>query len=121
VNLVFFERSGPTKEVWYYQIDPPGNHKGYAKTRVMRYEEFAECAAWWGGPDRADRAESDRAWRVPVADIIADNCNLDLAPPATGDDLTHRAPAELLAELIATEQEILSILTSLQADLGDGQ
>jgi type I restriction enzyme M protein len=121
VNLLFFERRGPTKEVWYYQIDPPEGRKGYAKTRPMRYEEFGECAAWWGGPDRVDRAETDRAWLVPAADIIADNCNLDIASPTTADDLTHRPPAELLAELIATEQEILSLLTSLQDDLGSEQ
>ena len=119
VNLLFFDRSGPTKEVWYYQIDPPAGRKGYAKTRPMRYEEFAECAAWWGGPDRADRAESSKAWCVPAADIIADNFNLDLASPASADDLTHRPPAELLSELIATEQEILTLLTSLQHDLKD--
>lgn len=117
VNLLFFDRSGPTKEVWYYQIDPPEGRKGYAKTRPMRYEEFGECAAWWSGPDCAGRAESSKAWCVPAADIIADNFNLDLAPPATVDDLTHRPPGELLSELIATEQEILSLLTSLQQDL----
>lgn len=121
VNLLFFDRSGPTKEVWYYQIDPPEGRKGYAKTRQMRYEEFAACTAWWGGADRADRAESDRAWCVPAADIIADGCNLDLAPPAAADDLSHRPPAELLSELITTEQEILSLLTSLQQDLDGNQ
>jgi type I restriction enzyme M protein len=121
VNLLFFDRSGPTKEVWYYQIDPPTGRKSYAKTKPMRYEEFAECAAWWGGLDRVDRIESSKAWRVPAADIIADNFNLDLASPATADDLSHRAPAELLSELIATEQEVLSLLTSLQYDLGGGK
>ena len=50
----------------------------------MRYEEFAECAAWWGGKDRSDRAENDHAWRVPAADIVAENCNLDLTHPARG-------------------------------------
>jgi type I restriction enzyme M protein len=118
VNLLFFERSGPTKEVWYYQIDPPEGRKGYAKTRPMRYEEFAACAAWWGGKDRADRVENNKAWRVPAADIAADNYNLDLTNPAPADDLSHRPPAELLADLIATEQEILSLLTSLRHDLG---
>ncbi len=48
----------------------------------MRYEEFTGCAAWWGGKDRADRAETDKAWRVPAADIAADNYNLDLTHPA---------------------------------------
>ena len=114
---MFFDRSGPTKEVWYYQIDPPEGRKGYAKTRPMRYEEFAGCAAWWGGKDRADRAENEHAWVVPAADIIADNWNLDLTHPVPADDLTHRQPTELLADLIATEQEILSLLTSLKNDL----
>lgn len=117
VNILFFERSGPTKEVWYHQIDPPEGRKGYAKTRPMRYEEFTGCAAWWGGKDRADRAETDKAWRVPAADIAADNYNLDLTHPAPPDDLAHRPPAELLADLIAAEQEILSLLTSLQHGL----
>lgn len=117
VNLLFFDRAGPTKEVWYYQIEPPESRKGYAKTRPMRYEEFAECATWWGGPDRADRTECSKAWCVPAADIIADNFNLDLASPGTADDLTHRPPSELLAELIATEHEILSLLAALQQDL----
>ena len=117
VNLLFFERSVPTKEVWYYQIDPPEGRKGYAKTRPIRCEEFAECAAWWGGKDRADRAENHHAWRVPAADIAAENYNLDLTHPASADDLAHRPPSELLADLIATEQEILSLLTSLQHDL----
>ena len=57
---------------------------------------------------------------VPAADIVADNFNLDLTHPVPADDLTHRAPAELLADLISTEQEILSLLTSLKSDL-EGQ
>jgi type I restriction enzyme M protein len=117
VNLLFFERSGPTKDVWYYRIDPPEGRKGYAKTRPMRYEEFAECAAWWGGKDRADRKENKHAWCVPAADIAAEGFNLDLAHPASADDPAHRPPAELLAELISTEQDILALLTSLQQDL----
>jgi type I restriction enzyme M protein len=87
----------------------------------MRHEEFAECTAWWGGRDRADRVETSKAWCAPAADIVADNFNLDLAPPTVADDLTHRPPAELLAELIATEREILSVLTSLQDDLSGGE
>lgn len=121
VNLLFFERSGPTKEVWYYRIDPPEGRKGYAKTRPMRYEEFAECTAWWGGEERLDRTENSHAWRVPAADIAAADYNLDLTHPAAADDLAHRPPAEILADLIATEQEILSLLTSLQQDLGGAE
>lgn len=120
-NLLFFDRTGPTKEVWYYQIDPPEGRKGYAKNRPMRYEEFADCAAWWGGEKRDGRIENEHAWRVSAAEIKAGDFNLDLAPPSVGEDLSHRPPTELLSELIVTEQEMLSLLTSLQRDLGGNQ
>ena len=116
-NLLFFEKTGPTKETWFYQIDPPEGRKGYAKTRPMRYEEFAECTEWWGDKDRVDRRENDRSWRIPIADVVADGYNLDRANPSTNDDLRHRPPEELIGELIATELEILTLLTSLQKKL----
>ena len=119
-NLLFFDKTGPTKETWFYQIDPPEGRKGYSKTKPMRYEEFADCGIWWGGPERADRVATDHAWSVPIADIIASGYNLDLANPAAGDDLAHRPPAELLADLVSTEREILSVLESLQKDLESG-
>ncbi|MFE0151037.1 class I SAM-dependent DNA methyltransferase [Nonomuraea sp. NPDC059007] len=116
-NLLFFDKTGPTKETWFYEITPPEGSRGYAKTKPMRYEEFESSAAWWGGPDRADRTENDHTWRVPIADLLASGFNLDLTNPNTTDDLSHRSPTELLAELIETEQEILSLLTSLQKDV----
>src|SRR4029077_5307999 len=60
-NLLFFERSGPTKEVWYYEQPQPEGRKNYTKTAPIHFEEFADCVAWW-----KDRKENDRAWRVAV-------------------------------------------------------
>lgn len=115
-NLLFFDKSGPTKEVWYYQIPPPEGRKKYSKTKPMRFEEFADCQSWW-----SNRVENERAWRVPIADIEAnDGYNLDLRNPNRGDDLAHRPPGELLAELIATEHSILALLEKLQADVRGG-
>ena len=42
-NILFFDRSGPTKEVWYYEISPPEGRKNYSKAKPMRIEEFAGC------------------------------------------------------------------------------
>ncbi|GAA4603833.1 N-6 DNA methylase [Actinoallomurus liliacearum] len=116
-NLLFFEKNHPTKEVWFYQITPPGERRGYAKTKPIRFEEFSECAAWWGGRERASRSEDSHAWRVSIADIAADDYNLDLQNPNTTDELAHRTPSELLTELVVAEEKILSILNDLQRDL----
>ncbi len=111
-NLLFFEKTGRTKEVWFYEIPPPEGRKKYSKTKPMRFEEFADCRAWW-----TDRVESERAWRVPIADIETNGYNLDLRNPNRPDDLAHRPPAKLLAELIATEREILGLLEELDTEI----
>lgn len=115
-NLLFFER-GTTKDVWFYEHPLPEGRKNYTKTKPLRFEEFAECAAWWGGRDREGRVENTRAWQVPLDQIVDDGYNLDLRNPHRADDLAHRPPAELVAELIETERGILELLQSLQVEI----
>ncbi|MGH7860348.1 MAG: type I restriction-modification system subunit M, partial [Candidatus Binatia bacterium] len=40
-NLLFFDRSRPTKEVWYYEHPLPEGRKNYTKTAPIQFEEFA--------------------------------------------------------------------------------
>jgi type I restriction enzyme M protein len=112
-NLLFFDKTGRTKEVWFYELPPPEGRKKYSKTKPIRYEEFADCQAWW-----RKRSGNERAWRVPIADIEANGYNLDVRNPNRPDDLAHRPPADLLAELITTEREILKLLEGLEASIG---
>ena len=116
-NLLFFEKTGRTKEVWYYEHPLPEGRKNYTKTKPLRFEEFAECQEWWGGPDRTERKETERAWRVPIAEIEADGWNLDRKNPNAPDELSHRPPEELIKELIATEQEIMGLLREIEEGL----
>lgn len=111
-NLLFFEKTGRTKEVWFYDIPPPEGRKKYSKTNEMRFEEFAGCQAWW-----RERNETERAWRVPIADIEMRGFDLDFRNPTRPDDLAHRPPRDLLAELISTEREILSLLESTRIEI----
>ena len=104
-NILFIEKTGPTKAVWFYELSPPDGRKGYAKTRPLRFDEFATCQAWWGGSKRTRRKETDRAWRVPAADIEADSYNLDRRNPSAANDLSHRPPSELVAEILTSTEE----------------
>jgi type I restriction enzyme M protein len=116
-NLLFFEKTGRTRDIWFYEMRPPEGQKRYSKTRPIRFEEFADCQAWWGGPSRQGREETELAWRVPIGDIESDGWNLDRRNPSRANDLEHRAPAELLDDLIAGEREILTLLEELQSEL----
>ncbi len=111
-NLLFFDKTGPTKETWFYEIAPPEGRKKYSKTRPMRFDEFADCQQWW-----TKRTANQRAWRVLASDVAANGYNLDLRNPNRPDDLSHRPPAELLAELVDTEREILALLEKLEGEI----
>jgi len=63
-NLLFFDATGPTREVWYYEQPLPTGKKNYTKTAPIQFEEFADCIAWW-----KDRKPTDRAWAVPAEEL----------------------------------------------------
>ena len=53
-NLLFFDRSGPTQEIWCYEIPLPEGRKNYTKTKPMQFEDFTDCIAWWGKRTETD-------------------------------------------------------------------
>jgi type I restriction enzyme M protein len=107
-NLLFFDASGPTKDIWYYELPLPEGRKGYTKTQPIQFEAFAECLAWWN-----KRTESDRSWRIDFDKIRQD---------AVATAKPHWAAAEQ-AEQDAREnskraREMTARIQSLQASNG---
>lgn len=112
-NILFFDRSGPTKEVWYYEQPLPEGRKNYTKTQPMQFEEFKDCIAWW-----AKREESDQAWKVSVDDLLAGNCNLDRKNPRGKVDLEHLPPDQLADDILKKELKIAELMREIKAALG---
>jgi type I restriction enzyme M protein len=117
-NLLFFEKSGRTEDVWFFEVPPPEGRKKYSKTRPMRFDEFTGCIDWWGGARREGRVETERAWKISAVAIEESGWNLDQKNPNRPDDLAHRPPEELIAELLSVEREILGLLTGLDREFG---
>lgn len=115
-NVLFFDRTGPTSDVWYYEQPLPAGRKSYSKTKPLQYDEFADCIAWW-----RDRAESERAWKVPAAAILANGCNLDIKNPNARQDFAHMPPARLVTDILAKEQRIAAILAGIQRTLAEAE
>lgn len=121
-NILFFDRSGPTKEIWYYEQPLPDGRKQYTKTQPMRFEEFVDCIAWW-----RNREGNDRAWKVDANDIIKydangklASCNLDIKNPSTKTDFEHLPPGQLLDSILQKEQRIFELVAEIKAILKDG-
>lgn len=107
-NILFLNRSGVTKEVWYYEQPLPEGRKNYTKTAPIQFEEFAPLIAWWG-----KKEENERAWRVPVAELFANGCNLDRKNPSAKEDIIHLPPEQLVADILNKEQRIAEIMGNI--------
>jgi type I restriction enzyme M protein len=108
-NILFFDRSSPTREVWYFEQPLPEGRKNYTKTTPIQFEEFAECLKWWD-----KRKESERAWKVSAAELIASGCNLDRKNPRAKEDITHLPPEQLAAGILEKERRIADIMGNIQ-------
>ena len=115
-NLLFFEKSEPTREVWFYEHSVPAGQKAYSMTRPIRMEHLQECIDWWGGPDRRGRRETERAWKVTADEVKGRGYNLDVKNPHTSAD-EHGDPEELLAKLAAATAEADTLRDRLKAIL----
>jgi type I restriction enzyme M protein len=119
-NLLFFDRSGPTKDIWYYEQPLPEGRKNYTKTKPMQFSEFSGCMAWWN-----DRTENDQAWRVPAEQVLKYDsegrlvsANLDIKNPNAKVDVEHRPPEQLIEDIIDKEGRVLEILGRIRKTLG---
>lgn len=112
-NLLFFDRSGPTEEVWYYEHPLPEGRKNYTKTQPLQFEGFKPCLEWW-----KNREENDRAWKVPVDKLLGNNCNLDRKNPRGKADFEHMPPEQLADDILRKEQCIAEIMGEIKTLLG---
>ena len=113
-NTLFFERGGPTTEIWYYEQPPPEGRKHYTKTKPLRYEELSDLLAWW---DR--REANDRAWSVSAEEVAKDDYNLDLHHPSRDAAVSYEEPAALVNRIMEKERTIARLLESLRSSFDE--
>lgn len=118
-NVLFFERGGPTTEIWYYEHPLPSDRKRYTKTKPLRFDEFEPMLMWW-----TRREPSPQAWQVSARDVITRSddgqvltCDLDVKNPRTTSGFDFTAPERDLAEAIADETELTGLLERLSIEL----
>ena len=123
--LIFFERPGPTREVWYYEMGLPEGLKKFSKGSPIQDEHFAEARELWRVWDAYRRGErprpepTDHSWIVSAEEIKERGYDLSAHNPnrAEAEVLPH--PAELTATLLERVREMTAIVEDLHAMVGD--
>jgi type I restriction enzyme M protein len=121
-NLLFFDRSQLTVDIWFYEQLHPEGVKNYTKTRPMIFDEFVQLQAWWD-----TREENDRAWKVPAADLMKYdsngnlmNVNLDVKNPSRLAALDHLPPVDLVESITTKERAIAGLMDEIMSLLVEG-
>ncbi|RTH15487.1 restriction endonuclease subunit M [Thermus scotoductus] len=125
--LLFFERPGPTKEVWYYELPLPEGLKKFTKGNPIQDEHFEEARRLWKAWDAYRKGQgpreaclSERSWIVPAEEIRARGYDLTARNPNRKDTEATPSPMELVAGLLEREREILAIVEELDDLLSNG-
>lgn len=77
-NILFFDRTGSTKETWFYRLDMPDGYKNFSKTKPMKLEHFAPAIEWWSNREEITIDGFDKAKKYTAEEIAERNYNIDL-------------------------------------------
>ena len=77
-NILFFDRTQPTKETWFYRLDMPEGYKNFSKTKPMELKHFNPAIEWWNNREEINIDGFDKAKKYSVDEIVARNYNIDL-------------------------------------------
>lgn len=79
-NILFFDKSKKTENVWFYRVDIPSGYKHFSKTKPMKLEHFNDCFTWWNDRKEIKDTETDtyKAKSYSVQELINRNYDLDL-------------------------------------------
>lgn len=111
-NLLFFDKTGATKEVWYYEHKLPDGYKKYNKTKPIRLEEFEIEKEWWN-----NRIENENAWKIGIDEIKAKNYNLDFKNPTKEEENIVYSSKEVIGKIETSMKKSFDLLEKIKAEL----
>ena len=93
-NLLFFDKTGKTEEIWFYRMDMPEGVKHFNKTNPIKREDMKCVDEWWNNRvEIADEKESEtstqtfKAKKYTFAEIEERGFDLDLCGYPEEEDI----------------------------------
>ncbi|HJT49351.1 MAG TPA: class I SAM-dependent DNA methyltransferase [Nitrososphaeraceae archaeon] len=106
-NILFFDKNGPTNEIWYYQMKVRNGLKAYNKTNPIMYNDFADVIEWWNS-----RVQNQNAWKVNITELRG--YNLDLRNPNDFKNSVALSPHAIIDDIIRDEENSFALLKEIK-------
>ncbi|GGK87562.1 DNA methyltransferase [Salinibacterium xinjiangense] len=127
--ILFFTKtsSGGTDQVWFYDVQADGFTLDDKRTPTEQNDLPDVLARWLSRPQSSrvetwpefDRPRTAQSFLVPKSEIVAQNYDLSLNryKVVEHEEVEHRDPAVILAELMVLEREIQDATATLARSL----
>lgn len=118
-NILFFDKTGGTKETWFYRLDMPEGYKNFSKTKPMKLEHFEPVIKWWDNREEIVVDDFPKSKKYAIKEIIDNNYDIDFCKyPHEEEEIL--APQDLIsqyrekrASLDANIEKVLSEIMNL--------
>lgn len=104
--VLFFRKGEPTRDVWYYQLNPGRN---LGKTNPLNIGDFADFLAKY-----KTRETSEQSWMVNIDDIDKSTLDLGVKNPHEPEAEELKSPEEILGDIKNIDKEVAEILENIR-------
>ncbi len=104
-NVLFFERSGGTSEVWFYEYEP---EQKLTKNKPITDEHLKEFVELF-----ESRKTTNRSWTVSVNKLTEDY-DLSAKNPSKQKEAEHLSPSDILKTIRTNEKLVFSLLDEIE-------
>lgn len=103
-NLLFFDKTGSTKEIWYGEVTGK-----YTKKKIMQNEDLEEILGKW-----KKREVSENSWVVSIEDIKERGFGISPRNPNSAESAELLPPNEIIKEMENNQIEVNQIVSKLK-------
>lgn len=111
-NLIFFDKTGPTQETWFYRMDLPEGYKAFSKTKPVELKHMQPIIDWWNNrieikdkKDDESLTETYKSKKFTVKELSDLNYNLDQCGYPVKEEIIL-SPKETMDNFISKREKL---------------
>lgn len=112
-NILFFDKTEATKEIWYYDVPLPEGYRSFSKTKPFKSVHLDGVRKWWNDRDKEDL----NSYKVSIDEVRAKEFNLDFKNPNKLVEEKEYSLDELLTTMEAKSRNIVSLVDKIREAL----
>ena len=112
-NILFFDKTESTKEIWYYDVPLPEGYRSFSKTKPFKSVHLDGVRKWWNNRNKEDL----NSYKVTIDEVRAKEFNLDFKNPNKLVEEKEYTLDELLTTMDVKSQNIVSLVDKIREAL----